>query len=73
LHETYKNPFNASGSSPTEAGFDFICECHLSVFLLRPISPAAFEWIESNLSPDRQLLGNAVAIAQDSGHSVVPR
>jgi hypothetical protein len=84
VHEAYKNPFNASGSSPTEAGLDFICECHVSVFVLRPISPAAFEWVESNLSPDPQVFGNAVAVdhhciwailfgIQDRGLSVVPR
>jgi hypothetical protein len=52
--------FAASGSSPTRS--DFICENHLSIFLLRPISPAAFAWIEEHLPPDRLTFGNAVVI-----------
>ena len=62
---------------------DFFCENHGSIFLLRPVSPAAFEWIDSHLCSDRQLFGNAVAFEsfvwpiilgiQDSGLSVVPR
>jgi len=43
-------------------GPDFICENHSSVFLLRPISPAAFEWVNEHLPEDRQTFGNAVAI-----------
>jgi hypothetical protein len=77
--------FTRSGSSPGKSNFpDFICESHPSIFLLRPVSPVAFEWIELNLSPDGQLIGNAVAVEhryiwsillgiQDSGLSVVPR
>ena len=49
-----------SGTSPTQP--DFVCENHGSVFLLRPISPAAFYWIHENLPPDRQMFGNALAI-----------
>ena len=84
MQENHKNPFSASGSSPTEAKPDFICENHGSIFPLRPISPAAFEWIDSSLSSDRQTFGDAVAVEarfvwpiilgiQDSGLSVVPR
>jgi hypothetical protein len=79
---SHNDSFVASGNSPTRP--DFICENHGSILLLRPISPVAFEWIESNLSPDRQVFGNAVAVdhhciwaillgVQDSGLSVVPR
>jgi hypothetical protein len=52
--------FVASGSSPTRS--DFMCENHGSIFLLRPISPAAFLWIHENLPPDRQMFGNAVVV-----------
>lgn len=52
--------FAASGSSPTRS--DFICENHSSVFLLRPVSPASFDWIESHLPSDRTTFGNAVAV-----------
>ena len=41
---------------------DFVCENHGSVFLLRPISPAAFAWINEHLPADRQMFGNAVAV-----------
>lgn len=54
------DPSVSSGTSPTQS--DFVCENHGSIFLLRPISPAAFEWIESHLCSDRQVFGNAVAI-----------
>jgi len=49
-----------SGSSPTRS--DFIGENHGSIFLLRPLSPSAFSWIEEHLPSDRLTFGNAVAI-----------
>jgi hypothetical protein len=56
----------ASGSSPTEVDSptppDFLLENHSSIFLLRPISPAGFAWIEEHLPPDRLNFGNAVVI-----------
>ena len=57
---SHNDTFVASGSSPTRS--DFICENHCSVFLLRPVSPAAFTWIEENLPPDHITFGNAVAV-----------
>ena len=51
--------FAASGSSPT---VDFLCENHGSIFLLRPVSPASFDWIESHLPSDRITFGNAVVV-----------
>ena len=56
--------FSASGSSPTSgsATSDFRSENHGSVFLLCPVSPASFDWIESHLPPDRITFGNAVAV-----------
>jgi len=57
---SHNDSFAASGSSPTR--FDFICENHGSIFLLRPVSPASFDWIESHLPPDRMTFGNAVVI-----------
>ena len=78
--------FTKSGSSPGETTTepDFLCEYHVSLFLLRPISPAAFDWIEENLPTDRLAWGYATVIEaryvwniilgiQDSGLSVVPR
>jgi len=56
---SHNDSFVASGSSPT---VDFLCENHSSVFLLRPVSPAAFSWIEEHLPPDRLTFGNAAAI-----------
>lgn len=58
-----KDAYCTSGSSPGETNSpDFICENHGSIFLLRPISPAALQWIDSHLCSDRQVFGNAVAI-----------
>ncbi len=56
---SHNDSFVASGSSPT---VDFLCENHGSVFLLRPVSPAAFAWIEEHLPPDRIAFGNAVVV-----------
>jgi hypothetical protein len=41
---SHNDSFVASGSSPTP---DFLCENHGSIFLLRPVSPASFDWIAS--------------------------
>ena len=57
---SHTDSFVASGSSPTEP--DFFCENHGSVFLLRPVSPAGFAWIEEHLPPDRIAFGNAVVV-----------
>jgi hypothetical protein len=54
------NAYTTSGTSPTQ--YDFVCENHGSVFLLRPISLGAFLWIHENLPADRQMFGNAVAV-----------
>jgi len=56
---SHNDSFAASGSSPTP---DFLCENHGSIFLLRPVSPASFDWIESHLPSDRTTFGNAVVI-----------
>jgi hypothetical protein len=59
--ETMKiNAYATSGSSPTQS--DVVCENHFSIFLLRPISPAAFAWIEERLPRDRSAFGNAVVV-----------
>jgi hypothetical protein len=57
---SHNDSFVASGSSPNRS--DFICENHGSIFLLRPISPSAFSWIEEHRPPDRLTFGNAVVI-----------
>ena len=57
---SHNDSFVASGSSPTRS--DFICENHGSIFLLRPVSPASFDWIESHLPSDRITLGSAVVV-----------
>ena len=56
---SHNDSFVASGSSPTP---DFVCENHVSIFLLRPVSPSAFSWIEEHLPADRLTFGNAVVI-----------
>jgi hypothetical protein len=78
--------FTRSGSSPGKGTSepDFVCEYHTSLFLLRPLSPAAFDWIADNLPLNRLTWGTATVIEpryvwpiilgiQDSGLSVVPR
>ncbi len=57
---SHADSFVCSGSSPTEP--DFICENHGSVFLLRPLSPSAFEWVEEHLPDDSLIFGNATVI-----------
>ncbi len=54
------NAYATSGTSPSEA--DFVCENHGSIFLLRPVSHAAFAWIEEHLPPDRITFGNAIVV-----------
>ncbi len=39
---SHSDSFVASGNSPTEP--DFVVENHGSIFLLRPLSPAAESW-----------------------------
>jgi len=33
-----------------------------TVYLLRPLTPAAFDWIEEHIPKDAQRLGNAIAV-----------
>ena len=33
-----------------------------TVYLLRPLTPRAFEWIDEHIPGDAQTLGNAVAV-----------
>ena len=33
-----------------------------TVYLLRPLTPAAFDWIEKHIPEDAQRLGNAIAV-----------
>jgi len=78
--------FTRSGSSPGKglSEPDFVCEYHISLFLLRPLSPAAFDWVTENLPLNRLTWNQATVIEpryvwsiilgiQDSGLSVVPR
>ena len=59
-----KNAYCVSGLSPStsEISSDFICENHVSIFLLRPFSPAAFIWIQEHLPEDQQTFGHAVVV-----------
>jgi hypothetical protein len=75
-----------SGNSPTRRTEepDFICEYHISLFLLRPLSPAASDWIAENLPSDRltwnrgtviepRYIFSIILAIQDEGLTVVPR
>jgi hypothetical protein len=57
-----------SGSSP---GIDFEVENHGSIFLLRPISPAASDWLHSHHCTDHEIFGNLTAVPRPS--SWMPR
>lgn len=55
--------FVASGTSPTEQTRpDFFVENHGSIFLLRPVTPSAFDWISQRIPDDAQIFGNAVVV-----------
>ena len=41
---------------------DFIVENHFTIFLLRPLTPAAESWVEEFLPEDRMTFGSAVVI-----------
>jgi hypothetical protein len=41
---------------------DFEVDGGGSVYLLRPLTPAAREWVDEHISQDAQRLGNAVAV-----------
>jgi len=57
------NAFLCSGSSPGQSDRpDFFLECHGSIYLLRPTTPSAFDWISENLPSDALRFGDAVVI-----------
>ena len=56
---THRNEFASSGSSPTP---DFVVENHSTIYLLRPISPAAFFWIEEHLPEDHLTFAGSVVV-----------
>lgn len=75
------DPNKQSGSSPTP---DFEVENHFSIFLLRPLTPAAESWIDEHIPEDAQYFSNAVVVEarcfwailealQAEGYTVVPR
>lgn len=41
---------------------DVKVEHHGSLYLLRPVSEAGQQWLDENIEPDAQRLGNAVAV-----------
>ena len=41
---------------------DFFVEGHGSVYLLRPVSSAAYSWIDEHLPEDRMTFGGAVCV-----------
>jgi hypothetical protein len=51
--------FQTSGTSPTT---DFICENHVSLFLLFPRSTPAKMWIQEKLPLDHMTFADAVVI-----------
>lgn len=41
---------------------DYKAENHGSLWLIRPLTPEATEWLNENLSEEAQWFGNAVAV-----------
>jgi len=41
---------------------DALVENHGSIFLVRPVSSAAQNWLDENVSDDAQYFGNALAV-----------
>jgi hypothetical protein len=41
---------------------DFSVETHGSIFLLRPLSDAACDWIAEHIPEDAQTFGNAIVV-----------
>jgi hypothetical protein len=41
---------------------DFAVEDHFSIFLLRPLTPAAESWIHEHIPEDAQYFGNSVVV-----------
>jgi hypothetical protein len=58
----------ASGTSPTQrrdafkSSADFSVENHFTIFLLRPLTPAAESWIDEHIAEDAQYFGNAIVV-----------
>ena len=57
-----KDAYCASGSSPgRKKKIDILFENHLSVFLIRPISPAGQSWLDENVGDSETLtFGGAI-------------
>jgi hypothetical protein len=47
MMSSHNDSFIASGNSPTQP--DFVAENHGSIFLLRPLTPAAKAWVEEHI------------------------
>jgi len=58
-----EHPLNTNQSRKTTPDFSIEGEGRFcSVYLLRPLTPAAFDWIEGHIPEDAQRLGNAIAV-----------
>ena len=51
---------NRNGTPVPQA--DFSIEGGGTIYLLRPLTPAGFAWIEEHIPEDAQRLGNAIAV-----------
>jgi hypothetical protein len=57
-----RNAFHSSGNSPqTISSADLVFENHLSLFLIRPTSPAGQVWLDENVGDENtQTFGSAI-------------
>jgi hypothetical protein len=54
-HQKYRKPISPDFYVQGEGRF-------CTVYLLRPLTPAAIEWVEEHIPEDAQRLGSAVAV-----------
>lgn len=54
-HHIYRKPISPDFYVEGEGRF-------CTIYLLRPLTPAAIEWVEEHIPEDAQRLGNAVAV-----------
>jgi len=60
MMSSHNDSFVSSGNSPTHSGKippDFLVENHGSIFLLKPLTPAATAWVEEHIGQDNGYQG----------------
>ena len=58
---TARTRAQVSKGKPTMREVDIVVENYSSIYLLRPLTSAGREWLESHVADDAQWFGNALA------------